>query len=888
MKSIIFANLIHGVISSQTTSQILTPTTTLKVSVGTTEAVCKKYFFTTSGNYGLLGQHLLATKIAALCPGVVADDVDFNRNTAKKVACTAAGLLELNPVVLVPSGSTTTGTTCKDTLNGKTKDQWVTMVQAVVTSMTEVTPAATVSNTNAVALVQDTPAEVTGFYGKLTMKITLTAATGKCAKYIATSTADKDATKGTGYMIKGLVDASRTTANTETTKQIEYDQVKLGTLTCTGEVVPIQYTVTHRPFSKTNIDKAKTQIAKWVKGTAKDTADSWWKWFENDADGTVHATTGPVIDNAVAVAKQTATQTVSGTFTLTVGTYTECNKLKARAVILAFKTFVATTTSSRVKDVTLTVTCKNTAASVYVSVTSLTGVGGSTLATEVKTALAGVANWGNSFKTEADKILLAAATNPAALTACTGPAGSAVTWTSPTALVTAQALDAMVHGSVVYTASNRADCEDIKSRQSEILKKVVALATGAVTSTSNKAVVTCLDKTTTLTYDIKVAKAAATTSAALVITLNSKTDTDWKKVITDSLAVATAITLDSAANLVVTTINAAVSKGVVADSTSTITTTTVTTTYVAMSTVKGQYTTLATESDCYNMKDQHDAVAKAIDAKATTTSKTSATVACAKNSRVLMDDSAGRRLTANWKATIDYTIMLPTAGTPTPAKVKELLDAVTAAKWQTDVAAKVGAVTGVATTPTLSSWTTVTKATIASVTTPKPPTTSYTGSSTVAVKQKITGTLKATVGTQAQCDKMKTTDGVDAIKTMLADSTGGAVKKDKVAATVTCGSRRRLSDGRRMATVTATIAYTMETANKALGDAAKASLTAVTNDSWKTKLQAALVAKGITGVTVSGVAATAPTSTSVHEVSSATGAFVGPCLVFTAILSLLN
>merc|ERR1712242_235248 len=107
-------------------------------------------------------------------------------------------------------------------------------------------------------------------------------------------------------------------------------------------------------------------------------------------------------------------------------------------------------------------------------------------------------------------------------------------------------------------------------------------------------------------------------------------------------------------------------------------------------------------------------------------------------------------------------------------------------------------------------------------------------------------------------------------------------------ATVTCVSRRRLSDGRRMATVTATIAYTMETANKALGDAAKASLTAVTNDSWKTKLQAALVAKGITGVTVTGVAATAPTSTSVHEVSSATGALMGPLMFFTTFLNLLN
>merc|ERR1712039_817154 len=182
-------------------------------------------------------------------------------------------------------------------------------------------------------------------------------------------------------------------------------------------------------------------------------------------------------------------------------------------------------------------------------------------------------------------------------------------------------------------------------------------------------------------------------------------------------------------------------------------------------------------------------------------------------------------------------------------KVKELLDAVTAAKWQTDVAAKVGAVTGVTTTPTLSSWTTVTKATVASVTTPKPPTTSYTWASTVAVKQKLTGKLVANVATQAECDKMKTDDGKDAIETMLAANTGGAVKKSDVGVTVTCGSRRRLSDGRRMATVKATIDYVMMAANKALGDAA-----------------------------------TAPTSTVFHEVSSAKGALMGPCLFFTAFL----
>jgi len=734
-----------------------------------------------------------------------------------------------------------------------------------------------------VDMVVDAPVQVNGFYGKLTTTITNTAsAANKCSPFIASP---GTATTGQLYL--------KTILKTASGNKIETDQVTLGTLTCaatTPFTLPIAYTVIQRRLSKTDIDATKTALDAYAIGGSN--AAGWWKLLNDEATAGANsgeASAAPVKTVAASVAKQTTTQTVSGSFTLTVGSYAECNKLKARGVIRAFKNFVGpTTTKALVGDVTLTVTCAGTTATVYISVKSITGTGGNTLATEVKTALAGVTNWGTSFKTEADKVLLAAATSPAALTACTGPAGSAVTWTAPAALVTAQALDAMVHGSVVYTASNRADCEDIKSRQSEILKKVVALATGAVTSTSNKAVVTCLDKTTTLTYDIKVAKAATTTSAALVITLNSKEDKDWKKVITDSLAVATAITLDSATNLVVTTINAAVSKGVVADSTSTITTTTVTTTYVAMSTVKGQYTTLATESDCLNMKDQHDAVAAAIDAKATTTSKTSATVACAKNSRVLTDESSSRRLTANWKATIDYTVYLPTAGTPTPTKVKELLDAVTAAKWQTDVAAKVGAVTGVTTTPTLSSWTTVTKATVASVTTPKPPTTSYTGSSTVAVKQKLTGKLVANVATQPECDKMKTDNGNDAIVTMLAANTGGAVKKSDIGVTVTCGSRRRLSDGRRMATVKATIDYVMMAANKALGDAAKASLTAVTNDSWKTKLQAALVAGGITGVTVTGVAATAPTSTVFHEVSSAKGALMGPCLFFTAFLSLLN
>lgn len=305
-----------------------------------------------------------------------------------------------------------------------------------------------------------------------------------------------------------------------------------------------------------------------------------------------------------------------------------------------------------------------------------------------------------------------------------------------------------------------------------------------------------------------------------------------------------------------------------------------------MSTVKGQFTVIASESDCLNMKDQAAAVASVIDTKATTTHRCFVTVTCAMKSRLLTTDGASRKLTTH-KATIDYMITLPSSGTPTPAKAKANVDAVTAATWTADIAKKVGAVTGIMTTPSLTSWTTVTKAIVTTITTPKPPTTSYTGSSTVALKQKLTGKLAVSVATLAECDKLKATDGLGAIKTMLVTESGSAVKATDIFLMLTCSSTRRMSDGRRMVGVTAAVDYEMLVANKALADAAKASLTSVTNDSWKSKLQAALVAKGVTGVTITGVMATAPTMSVVHEVSSALTSYISQLVVLTALVHLV-
>jgi len=318
----------------------------------------------------------------------------------------------------------------------------------------------------------------------------------------------------------------------------------------------------------------------------------------------------------------------------------------------------------------------------------------------------------------------------------------------------------------------------------------------------------------------------------------------------------------------VTTINAATSAAL-----TTVTTTTGTTgtaaPYVAMSKVVGKYTVKGTESECLNMKDQKATIATLIKTKSTVNTKGTVTVAlaCAKDTGA-----------TTWTATIDYTIMWPTADTPTGAAIVTALKAVAATKWTTDVAAAVGAVTGVPAPTTLASWTSASDPVTSVVTTTPGPTTTFTGSTTLGTTKELSGSLKVTVGSMAECNSMADANGVAALKEMLKTETGGIATTNMVV-TVTCARRRRLSDGRRLATAVATVNYKITVpANSAVtASAASTSLKNIDNTAWATKVTAALKA-ATNSVTLTNVSVvkTDPTTTTIHNVSSAFMWLVSP------------
>jgi len=434
-----------------------------------------------------------------------------------------------------------------------------------------------------------------------------------------------------------------------------------------------------------------------------------------------------------------------------------------------------------------------------------------------------------------------------------------------------------VSGTVLYTVSNRADCEDVKSKKAALLTTLVSKVS-ATADPTNSVDISCKDTATTMTYKLKVAKSATTTDQMIMNSLNAMDDVAWKKIVTDAIAVATAVTLEG--SYAVTTITAPTSVELTTTTTVLNTATTTAAPYVAMSKVVGKYTVKGTESECLNMKDQKAVIATLIKTKSTVNTAGTVTVelACAKDSGA-----------TTWTATIDYTIMWPTAQTPTGAAIVTALKAVAATKWTTDVAAAVGAVTGVPAPTTLASWTSATDPVTSVVTTTPGPTTTFTGSTTLGTAKEISGSLAVTVGSMAECNKMADANGVAALKKMLSTETGGIATTNMVV-TVTCARRRRLSDGRRLATAVATVNYKISVpANSAItATSASTALKNVDNAAWATKVTSALK-NAATPVTLTGVSVkkTDPTTTTVHNVSSALMWLVSPCASMMILLQFL-
>jgi len=806
-------------------------------------AECTMVQAITNDNYGTLTKYALAAQIAGLETGLTADDVEIT-----SMVC-ATAQLTVQMTIFVKTGFAKTAAEVKTALEAVTVAALGTAINAAFTAVPEITLSATVANPGA-TITFAAPVKVEGFAAKITQTWQFTAADATQATNAVADTAG-GRQSWPAVVAAIATDVASTSITTPTAPTA-------ATAVCT---VPMTVTVkrTSKYGQKTALDG--TTIG------ASNAAGMWAQIKTGMASITADLPSAPSISVAAVETKQAATKTVSGTVELTTANYADCNKLKGNAALMQIKEYIKGKTGSLMGNMVVTVTCATTKASLYIMITSPATLG-NTLSADVKTTLEGITSWGVDIKTQVDLV------KNVALTTCTRTTAATFTEADP---VTTQAKAATVSGTVLYTVSNRADCEDVKSKKAALLTTLVTKVSAA-TDATNSVDVSCKDTATTMTYKLKVAKAASTTDQMIMNSLNAMDDVAWKKIVTDGIAVATAVTLEGAYS--VTTITAPTSVELTTTTTVLNTATTTAAPYVAMSKVVGKYTVKGTESECLNMKDQKAAIATLIKTKSTVNTAGTVTVelACAKDTGA-----------TTWTATIDYTIMWPTAQKPTGAAIVTALKAVAATKWITDVQTAVGAITGVPAPTTLASWTSATDPVASVVTTTPGPTTTFTGSTTKGTTKEISGSLAVTVGSMAECQKMADANGVAALKKMLSTETGGIATTNMVV-TVTCARRRRLSDGRRLATAVATVNYkvTVPATSTISATAAQTSLKNINNIAWATKVKTALAAAA-TPVTLTGVSVvkTDPTTTTIHNVSSALMWLVSPCASMMILLQFL-
>merc|ERR1712012_222494 len=219
------------------------------------------------------------------------------------------------------------------------------------------------------------------------------------------------------------------------------------------------------------------------------------------------------------------------------------------------------------------------------------------------------------------------------------------------------------------------------------------------------------------------------------------------------------------------------------------------------------------------------------------------------------------------------------------------IDGLALTAWETAIKAAIKGIRTGFTEPTITAGSLKVKtvSAISAITTTPGPTTTFTGSTTLGTTKEISGSLAVTVGSMAECNKMADANGVAALKEMLKTETGGIATTNMVV-TVTCARRRRLSDGRRLATAVATVNYKVTVpANSAItATAASTSLKNIDNAAWATKVTAALAAAA-TPVTLTGVSVvkTDPTTTTIHNVSSALMWLMSPIASLMVLLQFL-
>jgi len=365
---------------------------------------------------------------------------------------------------------------------------------------------------------------------------------------------------------------------------------------------------------------------------------------------------------------------------------------------------------------------------------------------------------------------------------------------------------------------------------------------------------------------------SAAMDSAVLNKLNTLYPAGWKKIVTDSMAATTKVTLDG--SFAVTTIGEVTA----ADTTTTKTPTTNTITtsappYKAMTKIAGVLEMNVDESGCLNMQDASMKLADMIKTESKAPSGASVTV-----TTVCTDLKA---------VTMSYEIMTPTGETPTPTTMVTTLKAITPAEYTTKIKTSVaGAGTNPPwTQPTISGLKLKGDPTENAVTTTTGPTTTFTGSTTKGTKQEITGKLAFKVASKDECDKMGEKNGKDAIINMLATESG--ISKTDIAVTVTCSPARRLSDGRRLTAYNAEVGYkiTVQAGSAVAASTVTTKLGGFDKTAWKDKLEKALKDAG-TPVTITEMTVTAPKAKPIHDVSSA-GMWTPMATIFLAVQFLL-
>merc|ERR1712158_119511 len=106
----------------------------------------------------------------------------------------------------------------------------------------------------------------------------------------------------------------------------------------------------------------------------------------------------------------------------------------------------------------------------------------------------------------------------------------------------------------------------------------------------------------------------------------------------------------------------------------------------------------------------------------------------------------------------------------------------------------------------------------------------------------------------------------------MLSTTTGITDKTNIAVTVVCTAARRLSDGRRLSKYSADVGYTITVpaGSTVAASTVSTTLTGLDNAAWATKMKDALAAAAtpIT-VTITDMTKTDPTTTTIHDVSSA-------------------